>query len=203
MKQTAHLLAVLTLLLSGCSTQPIAPDKQDQVDPSDQQQQTTTQPHPAQSDRQPHSLTAAPPLSITRDNRKFALVRMMDGGVCKNDQQGAVGTFLLYADIDDTKRIKEKKGPAIFAEFEQSIRQFSLAAFKQAINQTEIAANPFALDERDRQQKVSDELIAHFIQAIKKPRRSFEQTTTLKVEIVPVARSFQFFFNGCKLNQAR
>ena len=58
-----------------------------------------------------------PPMTIMKGEKKLNLVRIMDGGICKNEFQGAKGAFLLYADSNDIERIKREKGAAIFSDF--------------------------------------------------------------------------------------
>lgn len=45
-------------------------------------------------------------LSKLKMGKSLQLVRIMEGGACKNTQQGAFGLFKLYANLDDIKRIK-------------------------------------------------------------------------------------------------
>ena len=65
-----------------------------------------------------------PPLTLVKGNKTLNLVRIMDGGACKNDYQGVKGAFLVYADPTDIDRIKRDKGPQIFSDFESKIQIF-------------------------------------------------------------------------------
>jgi hypothetical protein len=62
------------------------------------------------------------------------LVRVMEGGACKNSQQGAFGLFKLYVNLDDIERVKQAQGSEVFADFELSIQDFSMHALQQAVN---------------------------------------------------------------------
>ena len=142
--------------------------------------------------------TAMPPPSKQKDSELLKLVRLMEGGACKNDDQGAKGIFLLYSSPHDIERIQVDKGTQIFADFEKKIQAFSLVAFDRAVKATNIALNPFALDSDDAQHKVAQQLIRKFGEAIASDIKEFQEKTTLTIDVVPFARSFEFYINGCE-----
>ncbi len=85
-------------------------------------------------------LLGTPDLSILKDGKLLQLVRTMEGGACKNDQQGATGLFKLYANADDIERIKQTQGAEIFADFEIHIQDFSMLALQQAVKRLNYSA---------------------------------------------------------------
>ncbi|MGJ0491287.1 hypothetical protein [Methylobacter sp.] len=142
-----------------------------------------------------------PPLAITRGDKSLKLVRIMDGGVCKNDFQGAKGVFLVYADADDIERIKTEKGPQIFAEFENKIQAFSIDALQEAVEATNLAEDPFVLGEDEAQQKLAKQLTINFRNAVADPADTFQKETTLTIDIVPFPPSLIFYQKGCGATQ--
>ena len=143
---------------------------------------------------------AKPAPSKLKGNRSLKLIKLLDGGVCKDDQQGVMGVFLLYASPEDFERIKQANGTEIFKDFEAEIQAFSLHAFKHAVNSTHIAINPFALDQDDARNQVATELIRKFNTAIQPDIAAFEQKSSLTIDIEPFSRSFQFYINGCEID---
>jgi len=125
----------------------------------------------------------------------------MEGGACKNDFQGAKGTFLLYAYPGDIERIKREKGPEIFSEFESKIQTLSTEALQQAINVTNLSEDPFALDADEAQQKLAKQLSENFSTAIIGAINTFEKETTLTIAITAFAPSFIFYQEGCEVLQ--
>jgi hypothetical protein len=138
-----------------------------------------------------------PPLTKTKAGKTLRLVRMMDGGACKNDLEGVQGIFLLYADSEDIERIKAEQGAQVFAEFEKKIEAFSSVALQQAVNNTHFALDPFALDATDAQLKVARQLLAQFDRAIAHPIKQFQQDTTLTIDVTPFFNSLVFYTEGC------
>ncbi|MGZ8213165.1 MAG: hypothetical protein ACXWTP_01495, partial [Methylosarcina sp.] len=148
MKSRAKLITGLTyLLLAACSTQQI-------------QQKSFEQPIPITLPEQSGSNSGfSPPLQIIKDNKALNLVRIMDGGICKNDFQGAKGEFLVYADVKDMERIKRERTQAIFKEFENKIQAFSTRVLQKAIEATNLSEDPFSLGEDEAQQKLTMQLV--------------------------------------------
>ncbi len=138
-----------------------------------------------------------PPLTQIKDDKTLNLVRIMDGGACKNDLQGAKGAFLLYADPADIERIKSEKGPQIFSDFENKIQLFSTAALQDAINATNLAEDPFALGADEAQEKLTKQLSKNFRNSIANAVNSFQKETTLTIDVMPFAPSFIFYQQGC------
>jgi hypothetical protein len=133
-----------------------------------------------------------------KGEKKLNLVRIMDGGACKNDLQGVKGTFLLYADPSDIDRIKKDKGNKIFSDFESKIQAIASDSLQQAINESNLAEDPFALGEEEAQQKLAKQLTQNFNSASTVPIKGFEKETTLTIAITTFVPSFIFFQKGCE-----
>ena len=141
-----------------------------------------------------------PATSKVKGQRTLKLVKLMEGGVCKDDEQGVSGVFLLYANPEDLQRIRQAEGSDIFKSFETKIQDFSLNAFKYAVNNTPIAISPFALDEDDARNQVGMALVKKFNIAIQSDMAAFEQSHSLSIDIEPFIRSFRFYIDGCEIN---
>ena len=103
MKANVHILIGMAFIaLTACSTQEVKQDAEP-VSASDKL--------PARTDDSSQSSSQNPPLTLIKADTTLNLVRVMDGGACKNNYQGAKGAFLLYADPTDIERIKREKGP--------------------------------------------------------------------------------------------
>lgn len=122
----------------------------------------------------------------------------MDGGACKNDFQGIKGAFLIYADPTDVERIKREKGTQIFSDFENKIQSFSAQALQEAINETNLAEDPFALGADEAQEKLTKQLSNNFRSSIAEPIKRFQQQTTLTIDIIPFIPSLFFYQHGCE-----
>lgn len=138
-----------------------------------------------------------PPLTLTKEDKTLNLVKIMDGGICKNDFQGAKGTFLIYADPADIKRIKQDKGPQVFSEFENKIQTFSTQALQEAINATNLNEDPFVLGADEAQEKLTKQLSNNFRNSAADDVKLFQEETTLTIDVVPFASSFIFYQQGC------
>ncbi len=149
-----------------------------------------------------YSDSPAPPVTLDQGSNQLKLVRMMEGGACKNEQQGAKGVFLVYSDPDDIARIKSAQGSKVFSAFEQEIQNFSLVALNNAVQSIEFEIDPFALDQADAQSKVFVELAKSFRLFIKQDIAEFKQKTTLTIEIIPYQRTFEFYINSCEATHA-
>ncbi len=139
-----------------------------------------------------------PPMTLIKDEQTLNLVRIMDGGACKNNFQGAKGVFLVYANQDDIERIKSEQGPQIFSDFENKIQTLSTAAFQEAIDATNLAEDPFALGADEAQEKLAKQLFNNFRDSVADAIELFQQETTLTIDIVPFTPSFMFYQQGCK-----
>lgn len=141
-------------------------------------------------------------LKHTRLGKTLELVRVMEGGACKNSLQGLQVMFMLYADPGDVGRIKRERGNDVFAEFEQAIKQFSLQTLQDVADGMDFADDPFALDDEDSKQKLAEQFNELFRTAIAYPVAEFEKVTTLSIDLVPLPGSIYWYLNGCELPHA-
>ncbi len=138
-----------------------------------------------------------PPMTLMKEGRQLQLVKIMDGGICKNEYQGAKGAFLLYADTDDIERIKREKGTAIFRAFESKIQDLSGNVLQAAIDETNLAEDPFSLGEDETQQKLASKLVANFRHAATSVVSEFQKETSLTIDITAFQPSLVFYQKGC------
>ncbi len=183
------LISAAFIALSACSTQEI------KQEPSAVPVITKL---PAIKDQAAQNSGQNPPMTLIKNNKTLNLVRIMDGGACKNEAQGAKGAFLVYADSVDIERIKREKGPKIFGDFENKIQDFATSALQQALNATNLNENPFALGADETQDQLTKQLVTHFLDSVAAPVKQFQQTTTLNLDIVPFTPSFVFYQHGCE-----
>jgi hypothetical protein len=139
-----------------------------------------------------------PPVTIMKGKKKLSLVRIMDGEVCKNEFQGAKGTFLLYAAPGDIERIKREKGAMIFRTFETKIQNISGDVLEEAINKTNLSEDPFALSEDEARQKLANKLVNNFRKAATSAVKAFQKETTLTIDITAFPPSLVFYQKGCE-----
>ncbi|MCK9395540.1 MAG: hypothetical protein M0Q44_08110 [Methylobacter sp.] len=190
MKASVHILiGIAFIALTACSTQEV---KQDAKPIS-----TAPKP-PAIPDDSSQISGQNPPLTLIKDDKTLNLMRIMDGGACKNDSQGAKGIFLVYADPADIERIKREKGTKIFSDFENKIQNFSTEALQEAINATNLGEDPFALGADEAQEKLTKQLSNNFRSRVADAVKLFTKETTLTLDIVPFAPSFIFYQQGCE-----
>ena len=140
-----------------------------------------------------------PPMTIMKGGKKLNLVRIMDGGICKNEFQGAKGAFLLYVDPHDIERIKREKGAAIFSAFETKIQDLSGDVLQEAIDKTNLSEDPFALGEDEAQEKLAKKLAHNFRNAASESIDTFQKETTLTIDIAAFPPSFIFYQKGCEI----
>ncbi len=187
MKASALILNGLILMaLTACSTQEIKQDTK-----------PITAEKPIKNDVPPQKSGQNPPLTHMKGDKTLNLVKMMDGGACKNDFQGAKGSFLVYADAADIERIKHGKGTQVFSDFEDKIQIFSTAALQEAIAATNLAEDPFSLGADEAQEKLTKELSGNFRNSVAQAINAFQNETSLTIDIVPFAPSFTFYQQGC------
>ena len=186
------LTGIAFITLAACSTQKV---KQD----------VTTNNTPGAIDKAPTMANEAeqisgrnPPMTIMKDGKKLNLIRIMDGGICKNEFQGVKGAFLLYADTNDIERIKREKGTAIFRTFETKIQTISGDILQEAVDKTNLSEDPFALGEDDAQQKLADKLVNNFRNAAIDDIDAFEKETTLTIDISAFPPSLVFYQKSCE-----
>ncbi len=188
MKSTIQILiGVIFIALTACSTQEVKHDTK-----------TVSTPEKAPAiTEEPSQSGPNPPLTWTKGDKSLNLVRVMDGGACKNDFQGAKGAFLVYADPADIERIKREKGPQIFRDFENKIQSFSTDALQSAVNATNLAEDPFALGADEAQEKLTKQLSNNFRNSVADAIKLFQKETTLTIDVVPFTPSFTFYQQGC------
>lgn len=174
------LISISSVTLSACSAQGVKTDSP-QVIHQDQQLPIHT-----------------PPMSILQGDKKLNLLRILDGGICKNQLEGAQGAFLLYADLNDVNRIKREQGSAIYNSLENRIQQLSGDALQEAIDKTNLSENPFALDEDDAQQKLATQLTKNFRNAASDDVVRFIKETSLTIEVTAYSPSLIFYQKGCE-----
>lgn len=138
-----------------------------------------------------------PPATLQKGKQILSLVRVMDGGVCKNELQGAKGTFLLYADLQDIERLKHDQGTAVFNKFASKIEDLSSHALQAAIDETNLAEDPFSLGEDEAQEKLAHTLSQAFHAAATTALVQFQQETTLTIDITAYTPSLVFYQKGC------
>jgi hypothetical protein len=189
MKVNLNILISMSLIaLTACSTQGVKQEAQPLPAPGKS---------PAIIDDLSQQSGKNPPLTLIKEDKTLNLVRIMDGGACKNDFQGAKGVFLIYADPADIERIKQDKGPQVFSDFENKIQTFSTQALQEAINATNLNEDPFVLGADEAQEKLVKQLSGHFRTNIANAVEVFSKETTLNIDIVPFAPSFTFYQQGC------
>lgn len=186
------IFTLASLLLSACATQPTSAPDSKAVTPT------------KETDRVVLQKTVAPEtLSREKDGKELKLVRVMEGGACKNERQGVTGLFMLYAHPADVERIKKNRGPKIFGEFEQTISNFSMQALQKAINDSEFSKFVFIEEEaKAGKQKTAAQLIRNFNNNVAGAIGEFEKETTLTIAVEPSPESLQFHVDGCELPHA-
>ncbi len=140
----------------------------------------------------------APRMTVTKAGKTLNLVRIMDGAVCKNELEGAKGTFLVYAYPADIERIKREKGVKIFSEFEGKIQTFSEQVLQAAVDKTNLAQDPFALGADAEQQKLAQQLDNNFRSSAAAAINAFEKETTLTIDVSAFPPSLVFYQKGCE-----
>ncbi|MDO9048668.1 MAG: hypothetical protein Q7U66_13170 [Methylobacter sp.] len=182
------LIGMAFIALTACSTQEVKHD-------------TKAMPAPDKTPAITEDLSQSgpnPPLIRIKGDKTLNLVRIMDGGACKNDFQGAKGAFLVYADPADIERIKREKGPQVFGDFENKIQIFATEALQEAINATNLAEDPFALGADEAQEKLTRQLSNNFRNSVADAIKLFQKETTLTIDVVPFTPSFIFYQQGCE-----
>lgn len=179
------MLAILTL--TACSNTPTAPSSA----------AVAVTPDETTINKIPKAETG-PPMTLQKAGKTMKLVRIMEGGACKNAQQGAKGVFLLYADAEDIQRIKARQGAKVFAEFEKSITDFSVAALKTAVNKMNYTAvntppSPGAIE-----QNLIRQFDPLFEEAIAPSIAEFQKKSTLTIAVQPFASELVFYNKGCE-----
>ena len=182
--QTKLLISILLPALSACSTQIT-------------QVERNTSPAPIDSEITIEAIDQKTPISVgkttlIKSGKVLSLVRIMEGGACKNKQQGAMGLFGLYANKEDITRIKKTQGSGIFSDFEQQIQSFSMLAVNSAIQQLDFQNNA-------DQSQLSIKLTRLFAKLIADKIAEFEINTTLSIDVAPIKDSLVFSLDKCDL----
>lgn len=180
------LIGMAFIALAACSTQEVKQEDTQPIPPSDNLAAL------------PQISGQNPPLTLVKGDRTLNLVRIMDGGACKNDAQGVKGVFLVYADPTDIDRIKREKGPQIFSDFETKIQFFSTDVLQDTLNATNLAEDPFTLGADEAQQKLANQLTNNFRNSVTDALNTFQKETTLTIDVVPFPPSFVFYQKGCE-----
>jgi hypothetical protein len=189
------LISLTFITLAACSTQEV----KQAATPENKTTRTQDRSSTASTETEPVS-GQSPPMTIMKGDQKLNLVKIMDGGICKNEFQGATGAFLLYADTKDIERIKREKGVAAFKTFETKIQDLSADVLQEAIDKTNLSEDPFALGEDEAQQKLATSLINNFRDAAVSAVKTFKQETTLTIDITAFPPSLIFYQKGCEAN---
>lgn len=135
-----------------------------------------------------------------KEGRELRLVRVMEGGVCKNEREGVEGLFLLYADTDDVERIKTTYGAQVFGEFEREIETISAMALQETIKGIYLGGDSIFPDSPTSQQNMLNEFELQFADTIERAIDDFQQKTTLTIDILPFIPSLYFYSEGCELS---
>lgn len=140
-----------------------------------------------------------PSSSHVKEGRELRLVRVMEGGVCKNEREGVEGLFLLYADTDDVERIKIKEGTQIFGDFEREIEAIAAMALQETVKGIYLGGDSIFPDSPTSQQNMLNEFELQFVDTIESAIDDFQQKTTLTIDILPFLPSLYFYSEGCEL----
>lgn len=187
-RMIAVIAAVSMILVASCSTgtvkQPVEEEAEEltlfEVEPLDDAE-------------------GAPPSTHVRSGKTLNLVRVMEGGACKNDREGVEGLFLLYADPDDVERIKVSQGAQIFGDFEREIEAIAAAALQETIKGIYLAGDSFFPDSPTSLQNMISEFSLQFVDTIENAIDAFQRRTALTIDIVPFESSLYFYTEGCEI----
>jgi len=187
------IIGILLPLLSACTapiTQPITPYNEPiaakvAIDPLIKQE-----------------LLGTNNLSAWKMGKALQLVRIMEGGACKNKQQGAFGLFKLYANLDDIERIKQTQGAEIFADFELSIQDFAMLAWQQAVNRLDFKLAKNSQNKNHNQEQQVTSLTLLFTDLVANDIQAFEAKTRLTINLIPDTDSLVIYPDGCQIPHA-
>lgn len=185
-------IAMLLAALSACSSQSTQPI-QDTSSTSPVDSEITVEPISK------NNSLSAPDLTKSKVGKTLKLSRIMEGGACKNNRQGAVGMFQLYANPDDIKRIQQNQGAEVFADFELRISNFSEQTLQQAVNSLDFQGDTSALNKKKIQQQLIEELTNLFNELITDDIAEFEAETTLTIDVAPLPDSLNIYLDGCEI----
>jgi len=179
-------ISILLAMLSACATQPVDKVSSNAVD---SEVSVTTL-----------STDELSGLTTIKAGKTLKLVRIMEGGACNEKQQGAVGMFNLYANLEDIGRIKQQQGPAIFTEFESRIENFSMRALQKAVDKIDF--NSDAQSKNAIQQQLAEKLNRLFISSIATDIAIFEVDTGLIIDEQFRLDSMMIYQSHCEIQHA-
>lgn len=186
-KKIKLLLSILLSILSACTVQPTKPVTETESTPVD----SVVRIEKISNKNEVQSLG----LTKIKAGKKLKLARILEGGACKNDQQGAMGAFKLYTNSEDVKRIIEKQGTKVFSDFESLITQFSMESLQQAVASVDFQTK--ASNEANKEE-IKQELIGLFVDLVEDDIANFERETTLMIDVVPELESLTIFLHDCE-----
>lgn len=134
-----------------------------------------------------------------KDGVMLRLVRVMEGGACKNEREGVEGLFLLYADPGDVERIKVTEGTRIFGDFEREVETISAMALQETIKSIYLGGDSLFPESPTSLQNMLNEFELQFADTIESAIDAFQQKTTLTIDILPFMPSLYFYNEGCEL----
>lgn len=193
MNKTQLIIGILLPLLTAC-TVPITPPSTSNIEPI--AEKSSIDPLIKKD------LLGTNGLSVWKMGKTLQLVKMMEGGACKNTQQGAFGLFKLYANLEDIERIKQTQGTEIFADFELSIQDFSMLAWQQAVNRLDFKIAENSQNKNNSQELQAKLLTALFTDLVANDIQVFEAKTTLTIDVIPDADSLLIYTEGCEIAHA-
>lgn len=180
-------IAILLIpFFSGCSTHPKQPIQADVMD--------------SEITLSPLSKNDSPDISgltVKKSGKTLQLVRIMEGGACKNSQQGARGLFKLFASPQDISAIKKQHGTNIFADYELQIQKFSLQALQKTVSTLNFQQT---LDNsKNLKQSLAKEISHSFIDLIADDINQFETETKLTIAVVPDLTASSISLHDCNM----
>jgi len=184
--KTKVTISLLSAMLSACSTQPVDKVSSKAFDSEVSVTAISTD-----------DLSSIAGLTRSKAGKTLKLVRIMEGGACNEKQQGAVGMFNLYANLEDIVRIKQQQGPAIFTEFESRIENFSMRALQKAVDKMDF--NSDTQSKNAIQQQLAKRLGYLFSRSIRDDIAKFELETTLSTEVLLHSDSMTIYQNNCDI----
>ena len=177
-------MIVASIMLTACSAQPIQPVADTPVD-----SETSIAKVPSK-----HAV-----LIRVKAGKELKLVRIMEGGACNANQQGAVGLFSLYANPDDIDLIKLLQGSGVFANFESQIETFSMRALQQTVDHLNFQSDIHAQSKNDIQRQLADRFSALFDDSIAEDISDFEAKTTLTIDVIAQPDSMAIYQDNCNI----
>lgn len=189
--KTRLILMSVLLGVSACSTQSVQPVENDFSTATDTEVTVT----PLSADNK----SVIPGLTQIKSGKTLVLVRIMEGGMCNLQQQGAVGTFNLYANPEDIERIKQQHGNSVFAGFESQIESFSMQALQQAVEKMDFSTGNNKLGKQALQQQLADRLADLFTESVANDIAQFEANTTLMIDVKVNSESMTIYQDNCEM----